>query len=44
MPPSTPPSEIVIIGSGIMSATLGVLLKQLDPAIRITVHEAAAEL
>lgn len=39
-----PSSDVSIIGSGIMSATLGVLLKQLDPKLRITVFEAAETL
>lgn len=42
-----PDSDVVLIGAGIMSATLGMLLKQLHPAITITVLErldvAAAE-
>lgn len=33
------PKEIVLIGAGIMSATLGVLLKQLAPNWNITVYE-----
>jgi malate dehydrogenase (quinone) len=37
-------TDVTLIGSGIMSATLGVLLKQLDPSIRITVYEAAEQL
>ena len=44
MSESSSPAEIVIIGSGIMSAKLAVLLKQLDPTNRITVYEAAEEL
>jgi malate dehydrogenase (quinone) len=31
--------EVVLIGAGIMSATLGTLLKELDPDIRITIFE-----
>ena len=31
--------DIVLIGAGIMSATLGVLLKELDPRLKITVYE-----
>src|SRR6478736_7777055 len=34
----------VLIGSGIMSANLGALLKRLDPSLSIQVYEAAAEL
>ncbi|HEX2862050.1 MAG TPA: malate dehydrogenase (quinone) [Lacunisphaera sp.] len=42
--PSTPPVDVVLIGSGIMSANLGALLKRLDPALSIQVFEAADEL
>jgi len=39
--------DVVLIGAGIMSATLGVLLKQLEPGITIEIFEtldvAAAE-
>jgi malate dehydrogenase (quinone) len=31
--------DVVLIGAGIMSATFGVLIKELDPALRITVLE-----
>lgn len=31
--------EVVLIGGGIMSATLGTLLKKLDPSVNITVFE-----
>lgn len=34
-----PEPHIVLIGAGIMSATLGVLLKELNPAYRITIYE-----
>jgi malate dehydrogenase (quinone) len=34
-----PNPDVVLIGSGIMSATLGTLLKRLDPALRIQVYE-----
>lgn len=45
---TTPTStEVVLIGAGIMSATLGVILKQLQPDIKIEIYErldhAAAE-
>ena len=33
------PREVVLIGGGIMSATLGILLKKLDPSVSITVFE-----
>lgn len=36
--------DVVLIGSGIMSANLGALLRRLDPALRIQVYEAADEL
>lgn len=46
-PKAIPQSDIVLIGAGIMSATLGVLLKQLQPNITIEIFErldvAAAE-
>lgn len=31
--------DVVLIGSGIMSATLGVVLKEIDPSIRIQLYE-----
>src|SRR6188768_2383603 len=40
-------SEVVLIGAGIMSATLGIILKELQPDIKIEIYErldvAAAE-
>jgi len=36
--------DVVLIGSGVMSAHLGVLLKCLDPALRIQVYEVTDEL
>jgi malate dehydrogenase (quinone) len=36
--------DVVLIGSGIMSANLGSLLKRLDPSLKIQVYEAADEL
>ena len=40
-------TDVVLIGAGIMSATLGLLLKELNPAIKIEIYErldvAAAE-
>ena len=41
---SSPSSDVVLIGSGIMSATMGVLLKRLDPSLSITVFEVADSL
>lgn len=32
-------TDIVLVGAGIMSATLGVLLQELDPTLRIELHE-----
>jgi malate dehydrogenase (quinone) len=41
LPPVTRESsvDVALIGAGIMSATLGTLLKQLDPSLRIAVFE-----
>jgi malate dehydrogenase (quinone) len=41
-PQSNP--DVVLIGSGVMSANLGALLKRLDPKLSIQVFEAAEEL
>ncbi len=35
--------DIVLIGSGVMSANLGALLKRLDPALKIQVYEATED-
>jgi malate dehydrogenase (quinone) len=40
----SPAPDIVLIGGGIMSAHLGVMLKRLDPRLTIEVYEAAPEL
>ena len=37
--PAKPVADVILIGAGIMSATLGVLLKTLDPALTIAVYE-----
>ena len=37
--PAKPVTDVVLIGAGIMSATLGVLLKALDPTLTIAVFE-----
>ena len=37
--PDKPVSDVILIGAGIMSATLGVLLKALDPALTIGGYE-----
>src|SRR5690349_18228103 len=34
-----PKTDVVLIGAGIMSATLGIILKELDPAITIQIFE-----
>jgi malate dehydrogenase (quinone) len=31
--------DVVLIGAGIMSATLGTVLKELDPSLSITIFE-----
>jgi malate dehydrogenase (quinone) len=31
--------DVLLIGAGIMSATLAVLLKELDPSLRIEIYE-----
>jgi malate dehydrogenase (quinone) len=36
--------DVILIGGGIMSAHLGVMLKELDPRLAIEVYEAAPEL
>jgi malate dehydrogenase (quinone) len=36
---TTNPNHIVLIGAGIMSATIGILLKELEPTITITIYE-----
>ena len=36
--------DVVLIGSGIMSATLGGVLKQMDPSLRIQLYELTGEL
>ena len=46
-PSPTPPTDVILIGAGIMSATLGLMLKELQPNLSITIYErldvAAAE-
>ena len=42
MTPSSNPTnnpDVVLIGAGIMSATLAVILKELDPRLKIEIHE-----
>ena len=36
-------SDIILIGSGIMSATLGAVLKNLQPDLKIQLYEVTAE-
>ncbi len=36
-------ADVVLIGGGVMSATLGVILHQLDPSLKIQIVEALAE-
>jgi malate dehydrogenase (quinone) len=36
--------DVILIGSGVMSANLGALLKRLDPSLTIQVYEVTAEL
>ena len=36
--------DVILIGSGVMSANLGTLLKQLDPGLRIELYEVTKEL
>lgn len=36
---STQDPDVVLVGGGIMSATLGVLLRELNPALRVELHE-----
>ena len=36
--------DVVLVGSGIMSATLAVMLKRLDPRLRVQIVEVASEL
>ncbi len=38
--PSSPESDVILIGAGIMSATLGVFLKELEPSLDIEMFEA----
>jgi len=37
--PSDDHSDVVLVGAGIMSATLAVMLKELDPSLKIELHE-----
>ena len=37
--PSTNRPDVLLVGAGIMSATLAVLLKELDPSLNIAIYE-----
>ena len=37
--PTSSKPDVVLIGAGIMSATLGTVLKELDPSLRIAMFE-----
>jgi malate dehydrogenase (quinone) len=37
--PSTHPPDVVLVGAGIMSITLAVILKELDPKLKVEIHE-----
>lgn len=41
--PAIPARDVVLIGAGIMSATLGTLLKELDPSLSVAMVEALAD-
>ena len=38
-PPRSTDADIVLVGAGIMSATLAVFLKELEPSLRIEIFE-----
>jgi malate dehydrogenase (quinone) len=38
IPPTTHP-DVILVGAGIMSATLAVILKELDPSLKIEIYE-----
>lgn len=37
--PAENPADVVLVGAGIMSATLAVILKELDPSLKIELYE-----
>ena len=39
MPTSTNHPDVLLVGAGIMSATLAVILKELDPSLKIGIYE-----
>ena len=40
----TPDPDVILIGSGIMSANLGAMLKRLEPALSIQLYEVTDDL
>src|ERR1700752_1311443 len=40
--PSSDQPDVVFVGAGIMTATLAVILKELDPGLKIEIHEVLA--
>jgi malate dehydrogenase (quinone) len=40
---SSPAADVVLVGAGIMSATLGVLLKELDPSLTLEIFESRGD-
>lgn len=38
-PPGTPPIDVVLVGGGVMSATLGTMLKELNPQMTMEIYE-----
>jgi malate dehydrogenase (quinone) len=40
----TPDPDVILIGSGIMSANLGAMLKCLEPALSLQLYEVTEEL
>src|SRR5271168_139128 len=37
--PSTNHPDVILVGAGVMSVTLAVILKELDPSLKIEIHE-----
>src|SRR6476661_2407052 len=40
---STPHPDVLLVGAGIMSATLAVMLKELNPTLTIDIHEVLGD-
>jgi malate dehydrogenase (quinone) len=38
-PQSANPPDVLLVGAGVMSATLAALLKELDPGMKIEIYE-----